>query len=466
MRRTKLVPGMRNCLIAAALVLGACGQKAPAPAADAAGAADVTVLRDFTLIDGQSAAPAPGSSMIINGGKIQWVGPTAQLQAPAGATTVDLTGKYVMPGLIDLHVHVGNVVDLTQNLDNYTRENVQKDLKTLASYGVTTAASMGTEQELVQDLVKEQRAGRPNVARLYTAAKGIVFKGGYGGVAPNPAPKGMPMVATPAEATAAVDAQVAAGADYIKMWIDDELKTMPKMPREISKAVIDAAHKHGKKAYAHIFYLEDAKALTEQGIDGFVHMVRDQPVDQALIDAMKAKGVVQFAETLSREASIPEYGRGGSPIFDDPFFHRALSPAALATMRSPERQKTIQSLFYWDDLPGFAAMAAANTKRLADGGVTLGFGTDSGPPGRFLGYFAHWELQILVDQVGMTPMQAIQLATGKAAAILGNNEIGVVAPGKWADLMVLDADPLANIRNSRQIRAVYVAGNKVWEPAS
>jgi len=447
-------------LAAAVLLLAGCGGQKEA-AAPAEGASKV--LTNFTLIDGTGAPAAPGSALVVGpDGKIAWVGPQAELQAPEGAETVDLAGKYVMPGLIDLHVHIGNVVDLKQDYRNFTRENVEKDLKTYASYGVTTVLTMGTENDLIFPLRAEQRAGKPTMARVYTAGQGIVFKGGYGGVPGLNQP-----VATPEEAVAAVDAQAAKGVDVIKFWLDDELGTMPPMPPEVSKAIIDTAHKHNLKVLAHIFYLKDAKRVVDQGVDGLVHSVRDQPVDAALISAMKAKGTWQLAETLSREASMFAYGVPPSEILNDPFFVAGVSPAALAELRSPERQKTVAAGPHFHDYPKFFDMAKANAKRLKDGGVQYGFGTDSGPPGRFAGYFSHWELAIMVDS-GYTPAEAIKAATSTAAQFLDMTDLGSIAAGKQADLLVLDADPLADIKNSRKINSVYVAGQPVptVKPAS
>jgi imidazolonepropionase-like amidohydrolase len=293
------------------------------------------------------------------------------------------------------------------------------------------------------------------MTRVYTAGQGIVFKGGYGGV-----PGLNQQISTPADAAAAVDAQAAKGVDVIKFWLDDELGTMPKMPPEVSKAVIDAAHKHKLKVLAHIFYLADAKRVVDQGVDGLVHSVRDQPVDQALIDAMKAKGTWQLAETLSREASMFAYGVPPSEILNDPFFIAGVSPAALAELRSPERQKTVAGNPHFHDFPKFFDMAKANAKRLKDGGVPYGFGTDSGPPGRFPGYFSHWELALLVDS-GFTPAEAIKAATSTAATFLNMTDLGSLAAGKQADLLVLDADPLVDIKNTRKINSVYIAGQQV-----
>src|SRR5437879_10982197 len=147
-------------------------------------AAEVKVFKGFTLIDGSGRAPATDAAMIVDNGRIQWVGQTAKLKAPAGAETIDLSGKFVMPGIINLHSHLGNVVDLTQDSKNFTRENVEKDLSTYASYGVTTMLSMGTDQDLIFRIRDEQRStGRPSMTRVYTAGQGFTANGGYGGLA-------------------------------------------------------------------------------------------------------------------------------------------------------------------------------------------------------------------------------------------------------------------------------------------
>lgn len=416
-----------------------------------------TVLKDFTLIDGTGHAPLPHAAMIVDQGRVQWVGAVAALHVPAGAQVIDEAGKYVMPGLIDLHVHLGNTVDMVQEAKNFTRQSIEHELEIYASYGVTTVQSLGTDADLIFQVRAHPSAGAPPMARFYTVGQGVVFKGGYGGLAGVNQP-----VATAAEAVAVVDAQAAKGADLIKLWLDDELGTLPKMPAEISQAVIDAAHRHHLRAVAHVFYLEDARRLVAQGIDGLAHSVRDQPIDQALIEAMKAHHTWQLAATLSREASMTVYG-SRAPYLDDPFFTRAVSARSLQILADPQRQQHTAQGPSFARYPQFLTTAQRNTKRLLDAGIALGFGTDSGPPGRFPGYFAHWELKLLVD-AGLTPAQAIRSATGDAARFLQAEDLGTLQAGKQADLIVLTADPSAHIENTRTIAAVYAAGRLVEPP--
>jgi imidazolonepropionase-like amidohydrolase len=415
---------------------------------------EIKVLRNFTLIDGSGRPPLTGAAMILDAGRIVWVGPVTQLQTPGGAQTVDLTGKYVMPGIINLHGHLGNTIDLTQDAKFFTRESVEKNLETYASYGVTAMLSMGTDQDLVFQIRDRQRAGRPSITRVFTAGQGFIFKGGYGGIA------GVNQgVSSVAEVEPAVAVQAQKKVDIIKLWMDDELGRLPKMPYPIAKAIIDDAHRRHLRVTAHIFYLQDAKQLTDYGVDGLAHSVRDKPGDQGLIESMKAHGTWQMAATLSREASVFIYA-GLPPFLSDPFFTRGVSPAAIKTLRSPAYRETISSSPHFKEYPVFLATARKNLKTLVDAGVKYGFGTDTGPPGRFPGYFEHWEMELMVE-AGLTPMQVITAATRNAAEFLGAKDLGTLERSKWADLIVLDRNPLDDIRNTRTIHAVYIAGNLV-----
>jgi imidazolonepropionase-like amidohydrolase len=420
--------------------------------------AQVKVLKNFTLIDGTGRAPVAHAAMILENGRIAWVGPEAKLKPPPSAPVTDLQGKYIMPGIIDLHVHLGATIGLDQNEKFFTPGNVEKDLKTYASYGVTTVLSMGTDKDSIFKIRDEQRAGRPTETRIYTAGQGFVFKGGYGGL------EGVNQgVATVAEVEPAVAAQAAKHVDFIKLWMDDHLGTKKKMPYDIAQAIIESAHRRHLRVIAHIFYLQDAKQLVDYGVDGLAHSVRDKPIDPAFIADMKRHGTWQEAATLSREASMFVYGQ--TPSFaNDPFFTRSISADVVAKFKSPAYQQKMRADPDFAMYPGFLRTAEHNLKTLADAGVPYAFGTDSGPPGRFPGYFAHWEMELMV-QAGLTPMQVITAATGSAARFLHAEDLGTLEKNKWADLIVLDKDPLDDIKNTRTISAVYIAGKRVAGPA-
>lgn len=426
--------------------------------AQCAAFAEVKVLTNFTLIDGTGAAPLASAAMVVADGRITWVGPRTSLKAPAGAETIDLSGKFVMPGIINAHGHLGNTIDLTQDPKNFTRENTEKQLRLYASYGVTSIVSMGSDQELVFTLRAEQRAGRPSMTRIFTAGRGFTGKAGYPTAAP-----GMKGVPYEVETVAAVEKAVAELAgkkvDLVKIWVDDHLGRERKIPLELSRAIIANAHKRGLKVAAHIFYLDDAKQLVEAGLDILAHSVRDRPVDDALIAAMKKRGAWQGAATLTREISTFVYAEP-HPFLDDPFFTRSVPATVLATLKSAEFRKRSAADPDLAKYPAFLDTAKKNLKKLRDAGVNVGFGTDTGPPARFQGFFEHWELELITDS-GLTPMQAIVAATREAARCLGvSKDLGTLEQGRWADLVVLGRNPLENIRNSRTIEMVMIAGNR------
>jgi imidazolonepropionase-like amidohydrolase len=416
--------------------------------------AEIKVLKNFTLIDGSGGPAVADAAMMIDNGRIVRIGSAQRLTPPAGAQVIDLDGKFVMPGIINLHGHIGNTVDLTQNAQFYTRENIEKNLRTYAWYGVTTVLSLGTDQDLIFKIRDEQRSGRPTYTRVYTAGRGFTLKGGVGGM-----PSVTYNLENVAEIPKDVDALAAKKVDIVKVWVDDSLGHRPKIPFEMTKAIIENAHRKGLRVDAHIFYLDDAKQLVNAGLDALAHSVRDQPVDQELIDSMKQHGTWQSAATLTREASMFIYAK--PPAFlTDPFFTRAVSPAVITTLSDPDYQKKIAADPDFPKYAGLLEMAQKNLKRLADAGIPYGMGTDTGPPGRFPGFFEQWEMELMVD-AGLAPSQVIKAATKSSAEFLRAKDLGTLEVGKWADLIVLGADPRVNIRNLRSIEAVYIAGNPV-----
>jgi imidazolonepropionase-like amidohydrolase len=317
---------------------------------------------------------------------------------------------------------------------------------------------MGTDQPLVYAIRDEQRRGHPTVSRIFTAGRGFTVKGGYPGT--NPGMEGVPYeISTPEEAVRDMDELGAHQPDLVKIWVEDHFGSVPKIPIRLSSAIIQEAHKHGLKVVAHVFYLQDAKELAAAGIDGFAHSVRDKPVDEELIALMKRHGTWQMAATLAREASMFAFAKP-SPLLSDPFFTRSIAPYVLATLKSSEYQKKLSADPEMPEYPEFLATAEKNLKRLADAGVRYGFGTDTGPPARFAGYFEHWEAELMV-QAGLTPMEVITAATRSAAEFLGAQDLGTVEKGKWADFLVLSANPLSDIRNTRSLESIFIAGNKV-----
>jgi imidazolonepropionase-like amidohydrolase len=390
------------------------------------------------LIDGTGANPIEPAVIIVQDGVIQAVGAMDEVEIPEGAARVDLSGRTIIPGLINTHGHVGAVRGLESG--QYSRENVLDQLGRYARYGITTVVSLGDDREEGVQIREEQDSTGLDRARIFVAGPVL-----------NPA--------SPEEAVEQVQGVAEMGVDWAKIRIDSNLGAGEKMAPEVYGAVIEEAQRHEIPVAVHIIELADAKAALLAGADFIAHSVRDVPVDDELI-AMLRQQRVCLTPTLTRELSTFVYG-SRPEFFDDPFFLKEVDPAVLEQLQEPERQQRTRdsrSAQYWEDqLP----LAMQNLKTLSDAGVMVVMGTDSGPAGRFQGYFEHLELEMMAD-AGLTPMQIIVASTGNAASCMGlEEELGTLEPGKRADFIALTANPLDNIVNTRSIESVWINGNEV-----
>src|SRR6185436_2709422 len=388
------------------------------------------------VIDGTARAPVDNATILVRGGRIVAVGPAVTI--PADAERVPLAGKTVIPGLVNAHGHVGNTVGLEGG--KYSAENVQKDLRTYAAYGVTTVFSLGDDQAASIAARDSQKTPALDRARLFVAG-------------PVLAPK------TVEEARKLVDEDAAMKVDIVKIRVDDNLGTTAKMAPEIYRAVIDQAHKKGLRVAVHLFYLEDAKQVLDAGADFIAHSVRDVEVDDAFVAMLKRKDVC-YCPTLMREVSTFVYESTPS-WFTDPLFLKHVDPKTVETLKQPARQEQMHSSKSAQRYKAQLPVASRNLKKLSDAGVTIAMGTDTGPPARFQGYFELMELELMA-KAGLTPQKVLASATRDAARCMKlDSELGTLEANKWADFVALDADPLANISNVKKISAVYVAGNKI-----
>ena len=389
------------------------------------------------IIDGTMADPIEDGVVVITDGRIRTVGPRSAVTVPAGAQIIDVAGKTIMPGIINAHGHVGGTLGLEGG--HYNTDNLLRQLGLYARYGVTTVNSLGGDEEQGFALRNEQFDQSLDRARIYVAGSVVVGD-------------------SEAAIRAEVNRNADMGANFIKVRIDDELGTAEKMPRNIFDALVDQAHIRRLPVAAHLFYLDDAKYILNSGADLVAHSVRDLPVDDEFIDLINAKGVC-YIPTLTREVSTFIY-ESEPEFFSDPYFLKEAEPAILEQLKSPERQTRMRNSRAAAGYKIALEVAMANVKALNDGGVRIAMGTDTGPPARFQGYFEHMEMQMMVD-AGMSPIEAIRASTGVAADCMGMGNIGTLEPGKWGDLLVLDANPAVDIANSKTISSVWIAGNRV-----
>ena len=269
----------------------------------------------------------------------------------------------------------------------------------------------------------------------------------------------IPTGPTPEEAMEQANAAIALGADIVKIRVDDNLGAGAKMTPETYQAVIDTAHENDLRLAAHLYYLEDAKGLLEAGADLLAHSVRDAEVDDELIAQLRETGVC-YCPTLMREVSTYVY-ESRPDWFDDAFFLKEADPEVVAALEDPAYQERIQNSSSAQTYKAQLEVAKANLKALSDAGIPIAMGTDTGPAARFQGYFEHGELALMVE-AGLTPMQAIVASTADAARCMQiDADLGSLEAGKWADFLVLGANPLDDIGNTHTLESVYIAGNAV-----
>jgi imidazolonepropionase-like amidohydrolase len=402
-------------------------------------AGPTTFVNLRVLTDTPGRAPSfAEASIVVRNGRIAEVTPPMAGKPPAGARVVDLGGKFVTPGFISAHAHVSDVNGLKPRA--YTEENTRRQLGVFARYGITTVWSLGGEQAPAFALRDAQAVPALDRARLFVAGDVITGR-------------------TPDEARAAVARVAALKPDVIKIRVDDNLGTATKMTPEVYRAVIEEAHARKLRVAAHIFYLEDAKELVRAGVDVIAHSVRDKEFDAETLALMKARNVA-YCPTLTREVSAFVY-ESTPAFFTDQFFLREADREVMAQFSQPDRQKAMASSATAQRYKAGLEIAKRNLKRAADAGVTIAMGTDSGAfPERFQGYFEHLEMEMMVA-AGLTPAQVLRSATSDAAAAMTRQDIGSIATGKWADFVVLDKDPLADIKNSRTIASVWIAGRQI-----
>ena len=433
------------------------------PQAQLPASAQTLVLRGARLIDGVGANPLDNTAIIIRDGRIAAIGSAGSVTVPAGAEVVDYTGKTIIPGLISGHSHVGIFVGLKAAPENYSREVILRQLKQLEAYGVTTLMSLGLNGPLFYELRAELHAGSVPGADLFGADQGIgVLNGQPSAAVVRVADNQVSRPDSVELARQSIREMAARKADMVKIWLDDAGGALPaKVKPEVYTAVIDEAHKNGLRVAAHIYDLDDAKAIVRAGVDIIAHGVRDKPVDAEFIDMMKASSVWYIATTVLDYTNYIFAEQ--PPWMREPFFQRALHPDIRTQLDDPAyRERTLGS-------PGTSKNRAAvatnkkNLKQLHDAGVRIGLGSDSGVGLRIPGVAEHLELALLVE-AGLTPIQAINIATSNTAALMQLDDRGSVTAGKFADLVILDADPSADIANTRKIHAVWHRGKKAAGP--
>jgi len=378
-------------------------------------AADVTAFEGARLIVGDESAAIENATFLVRDGQIMQSGATGQVEVPAGATRVDLSGKTVMPAIIDTHTH----------LRTDERDTLVEDLQRRAYYGVVGTASMGREVGDVPYQVRDEII--PNASRFRLAGRGIT--------GPEPGRSDVPYwVTTEAEARTAIQELAALNVDIVKIWVDDRNDMYEKLTPELYGAIIDEAHLNDLRVTAHIFELSDAKGLVRAGVDAFAHGVRDRDIDDEFVMLVEERPDLVLVPNLPNRGVASDLSWVGEtvPAGD-------LETLQAAAIDRPEAQEAF-------------GIQARNLARLNATGMRIGLGTDGNTP-----YAPHIEMEDMVAS-GMSPQEVIVAATRNSADLMRFQDLGTIEAGKSADFIVLDANPLDDITNTRRIDAVYIRG--------
>ncbi len=376
----------------------------------------VTAFEGARLIVGDERTPIENAILVVEGARIVQAGRAADVAVPAGAARVSLAGKTVMPMLVDTHVHLGA-----------TRELVTRDLKRRAYYGVGAVLSLGADN---YELLDMRGQAIPGAARFLSAGRGITM--------PEPGRITVPhWITTEAEGRKAVEELAGRQVDMVKIWVDTRDGKYKKLTPEIYGAIIDEAHKRGLRVTAHIFDLEDAKGLIRAGIDAFAHGVRDKDIDDELVAMFRQR------PNLILTPNLPDPG----VKTDVSWLRASFSAADFEKLEAANTDRPQAQHLY--------GIQARNLSKLNAAGVRITMGTDGNRP-----WGPHEEMADMVA-AGMTPSQVIVASTRNSAEFLRLSDTGTLQAGKSADFIVLDANPLDDITNTRRISAVYLRGAAV-----
>ena len=404
-----------SCLFSIALFL-ATGYLTPV-VVEAQQPTAVTVFEGARLIVGDGSAPVADAAFIVENGRFTAVGRKGQVKVPAGAARVDLTGKTVMPAIVDAHKHLA-----------VTRDALVDQLQHLAYYGIGAAMSLGQDTGDVAFQVRAETI--PNAARFRTAGRGLT--------GPEPGRTEAPYwVKSEAEVRKDVQELAARKVDIVKIWVDDRDHTVTKLSPELYRAAIDEAHKHNLRVIAHIFTLEDAKGVLRAGIDAFAHSVRDKDIDDEFIKMMKAR------PNMIVDPNLPDRG----VKVDRSWLRDSVTAEEFQKIQAESKDDPKAQQFF--------GIQARNLAKLNAAGIKIALGTDGNIP-----WAAHEEMADMVAS-GMTPAQVLVAASRNAADLMKLTDAGTIAARKSADFIVLDANPLDDITNTRRIATVYLRGSQV-----
>ncbi|HEY6510167.1 MAG TPA: amidohydrolase family protein, partial [Vicinamibacterales bacterium] len=406
----------------------------PARPALAQSASRVAAYEGARVIPGDGRSPIERAVLLVENGRIRQVGAAGTVAVPAGAARVDVTGKTIIPALVNAHTHPGFQRGATYARENYTREQVIQDLERAHYFGVAAVLSQGIDPgDMASKLQADQAAGRVGGARLLQAGRGIGSPNAGPGAA---AYQGIAYELTTAQAGRAAVAELAGQrVDMVKIWVDDRNGRAPRLSEPVFRAIIGEAHRRGLRANAHVFYLADLKQLVDAGVDGLAHLARDAELDDAAVAAIVTRGVAVMPTLATPERTTHTSVPPSINAWLDGPDGMALGAPVVERVKAAFGGRTAEAATAARQRYAILQRSAA---KLAKAGAKLLLGSDTGTQDHPFGFTDHRELEMLVE-AGVTPMQAIVAATSRSAEYLRLGDLGTLAPGKAASFVVLDA---------------------------
>jgi imidazolonepropionase-like amidohydrolase len=414
---------------------------------------DVKVITGATLIDGAGRAPVKDSVIVIEGARIKQVGTKNDVKFPESAVVIDASGKFVTPGLADMHNHL-------RDGTSSRRPQALGNARQLLAFGVTTVFFPNANLQLLATLKQEAAPDNSAYPHIFGAGLIVTVKGGsLSGELRSPN--------TADEARAVIKEMKAANVEAIKLGYDDNTwatkKSLPLLKDEVVSAIIAEAHHQGLKVFVHAPMLEQARVVLRAGADGLMHGIIDKPVDDEFITLMK-KNRACYVSTLAMFEAVSDIANWASreAAYDSRMTYPSSVIEGYTSNAAREQMESFltNSAFTKTHLPTLRA----NLKKVNDAGILIVTGTDTGFYGVFTGLASHLEL-ILHAEAGLKSADIIKAATINAARMIGREkDFGTIEEGKVADLLILDGNPLDDIRNIKQIHRI-IKGGTVFDPA-
>lgn len=408
------------------------------------------LIENVTLIDGTGHPPVANASVLIRDERIVAVS-REPWPADDELPRIDGTGKFLLPGLMDMHIHLQGARQITSTGLKSTRPDRKLAVASLHSYlysGVTSVYDAGNDPDFILGLREDERAGSLTAPRIFATGGIVTYPGSHGSSA------GATLIDSWPEAKAALDEHIARQPDVLKLTYEERgwgaRPMIPRLTAELMQHVVEYYNDHGIRTTVHASSETRAREAIFAGIDTLAHPVIQGPISESFARLMAAKKIpmvttLTIGESYARLAENPEH-------LDLPLYRAVLPADEIRRLQTEVRQQYAdRSWTWWMKL--MTPIAQENLRQVHAAGGVLVLGTD-----QTIGPAVHRELELIVA-AGIEPLDAIRIATLNAAVFLGREgDLGSIEPGKLADLVLLSADPLADIRNSQAIDTVIKNG--------